>query len=87
MAYAQCRLELIGTPGGPSYSGLHAGSQGVPMSFALYLIGFVVLIGGIAWGLVLAGVPSTYIAIACVILVGIGIISGVARTRSKDPSS
>jgi hypothetical protein len=57
------------------------------MSFALYLIGFVVLIGGIAWGLVLAGVPTTYIAIACVILVGIGIISGVSRTRSKDPSS
>ncbi|HEX3139485.1 MAG TPA: hypothetical protein VHQ87_05495 [Rhizobacter sp.] len=57
------------------------------MSFALYLLGFVVLIGGIAWGLVLAGVPHTYVAIACVILVGIGIISGVARTRSKDPSS
>jgi hypothetical protein len=57
------------------------------MSFALYLIGFVVLIAGIAWGLVLAGVPTTYIAIACVILVGIGIISGVSRTRTKDPSS
>jgi hypothetical protein len=57
------------------------------MSFALYLIGFVVLTAGIAWGLVLAGVPSTYVAIACVILVGIGIISGVAKTRSKDPSA
>ncbi|MBX3621406.1 MAG: hypothetical protein KF891_15655 [Rhizobacter sp.] len=57
------------------------------MSFALYLIGFVVLIAGIAWGLVLAGVPSTYVAIACVILVGIGIISGVSKTRTKDPSS
>ena len=56
------------------------------MSFALYLIGFVVLIGGIAWGLVLAGVPSTYVGITCVILVGLGIITGVARTRSKDPS-
>lgn len=56
------------------------------MSFALYLIGFVVLIAGIAWGLVLAGVPTTYVAIACLILTGIGIITGVAKTRSKDPS-
>lgn len=56
------------------------------MSFALYIIGFIVLIGGIAWGLVTAGVPSLYIGIACVILFGIGIVTGVARTRSKDPS-
>lgn len=56
------------------------------MSFALYLLGFVVLVGGIAWGLSLAGVPATYIAVACIILVGIGIISGVSRTRTKDIS-
>ncbi len=56
------------------------------MSFALYLLGFAVLTGGIAWGLVLAGLPSTYVGIACLIMVGLGIITGVARTRSKDPS-
>ncbi len=56
------------------------------MSFALYLLGFGLLIGGIAWALVLAGVAATYIAIACIILAGIGIISGVAKTRYKDSS-
>jgi hypothetical protein len=56
------------------------------MSFALYLIGFALLIGGIAWGLVTAGVPTLYVGIACLILLGIGIITGVSRTRSKDPS-
>jgi len=56
------------------------------MSFALYLIGFVLLIGGIAWGLVVAGVPYLYVAIACLILVGVGIISGVSKTRLKDAS-
>ena len=55
------------------------------MSFAIYLIGFLILTGGIAWALITAGVPSLYVIIACVILVGIGIVSGVARTRSKDP--
>ena len=56
------------------------------MSFALYLIGFALLIGGIAWALVLAGVAATYVAIACVILAGIAFITGVSRTRTKDPS-
>lgn len=56
------------------------------MSFALYMIGFVLLIAGIAWALVLAGVSATYIAIACIILAGLGVITGVSRTRTKDPS-
>ncbi|NRF65602.1 hypothetical protein HLB44_01260 [Aquincola sp. S2] len=55
------------------------------MSFSLYLIGFLVLLGGIAWGLSTAGVPALYIGIACVILIGIGVMTGVSRTRSKDP--
>ena len=57
------------------------------MSFALYLVGFVLLTGGVAWGLIVAGVPPLYVGIACVILVGVGIISGVAKTRLKDPSN
>lgn len=57
------------------------------MSFALYLLGFATLIGGIAWALVTAGVPHLYVIIACVILLGIGIIPGVSRTRTKDPST
>lgn len=56
------------------------------MSFALYLVGFLILIGGVAWALIAAKVPSLYIAIACVILLGLGIVTGVTRTRSKDPS-
>jgi len=56
------------------------------MSFTLYLIGFVFVIGGVAWGLAEAGVRPLYIAIACVILVGVAIVSGVGRTRTKDVS-
>ena len=57
------------------------------MSFALYLIGFLILIGGVAWGLIVAGVSTLYVGIACVILLGIGILTGVTRTRPKDPQS
>jgi hypothetical protein len=57
------------------------------MSFTLYLVGFLVLIGGVAWALTTAGVRPLYVAIACVIMLGIGILTGVTRTRSKDPSA
>lgn len=43
-------------------------------SFALYLLGFAILIGGIAWALVEAGVAHLYIVIASEILTGIGIL-------------
>lgn len=55
------------------------------MSFALYLVGFAVLIGGIAWGLIMAGVPQIWVIVSAVILLGLGIVSGVSKTRMKDP--
>lgn len=54
------------------------------MSFIIYLVGFAILIGGIAWALITAGVSLTYVAITSVILLGIGILTGVSRTRNKD---
>jgi hypothetical protein len=55
------------------------------MSFALYLLGFIIVIAGLAWGAMVAGVPQTYILIGAVVLFGIGILSAVKRTRPKDP--
>ena len=54
------------------------------MSLIIYLIGFAFVIGGIAWALVLAGLSTHYVVIAAVILVGIAIITGVTRTRTRD---
>lgn len=53
-------------------------------SFALFLIGSVVVIGGVAWALIAAGVPTLYVVITSILLLGIGILTGVSRTRSKD---
>jgi hypothetical protein len=55
------------------------------MSFALYMIGLALVLGGIAWGLVMAGIALTYIVITCLIIAGIGIMMAVSRTRVKDP--
>ena len=54
------------------------------MSFVLYVIGFLIFIGGVAWALITAGIRPLHVVITCVILLGIGILTGVTRTRSKD---
>lgn len=52
----------------------------------LYMIGFAFLIGGLAWGASLLGVPPTWIGVGCVVLVGMAIISGVSNTRYRESS-
>ena len=55
-------------------------------SFALYLIGFIILIAGLAYGAFMLGVALIWIGVCSVILIGLRIITGVARTRTKDES-
>ncbi len=56
------------------------------MSFALYIVGFVVLIVGLAVGAFLLHVPAQWIAVGVIVLVGLGILTGVSNTRQRDPS-
>ena len=55
------------------------------MSVLLYMIGFIVFIAGLAWLATVMGISQTYIMIGAVILLGIGIVTAVTRTRAKDP--
>jgi hypothetical protein len=57
------------------------------MSFAIYLIGFIVLIAGLALGAHLLHMPPRWIGVGVIVLAGLGILSGVARTRQRDSSS
>ncbi len=56
------------------------------MSFALYALGYLILIGGVAYLAHLMHIPQTYIIAVVVILLGIGVVTGVTQTRHKDPS-
>ncbi len=56
------------------------------MSFALYIVGFIVLIAGLAVGAFLLHVPAQWIAVGVIVLVGLGILTGVSNTRQRDPS-
>jgi len=55
------------------------------MSFGLYAIGFVILIGGLAYGAHLLHVPSHWIVVGAIVLLGLGIVTGATATRQKDP--
>jgi succinate dehydrogenase hydrophobic anchor subunit len=55
------------------------------MSFALYLVGYIILILGLTYGAHLAHVPQKWIVVADICLVGLAIIHGVTSTRHKDP--
>lgn len=52
-------------------------------SFGVYLIGFIILVIGMALGAHLAGVPSTWIVVGVICLVGIGILSAVKKTQGR----
>ena len=52
------------------------------MRFIVYMIGFLILIGGLAWAAITAGAPPLWVEIGGVILLGLGIVTGVTRTRS-----
>ena len=54
------------------------------MSFALYIVGFIVLIVGLAWGAHLAHVPQQWIGVGVVVLVGLGVVKAVTHTRQRD---
>ena len=54
-------------------------------SFGTYIIGFIVLIAGLAIAAFLLGVPPTWIVVGVIVLLGIGIISATSRTKPRDP--
>lgn len=54
-------------------------------SFAIYVVGMLVLIGGLAYGAHLAGLAPQWIGVGVIVLIGIGIVTAVSKTRQKDP--
>ena len=57
------------------------------MSFGIYLTGFVVVIAGLLYGASLIHVPTHWIVVGGLVLVGIGILTGVKATRQKDSAT
>jgi hypothetical protein len=54
-------------------------------SFATYLIGFIILVIGLAWAAILLNVPTVWVAIGVVALLGIGLMMATRREKPRDP--
>ena len=57
------------------------------MNFAIYIVGYLIVIAGAIYAMNLAHIPSHWIAAVALILLGAGILTGVMNTRTKDRSS
>ena len=54
-------------------------------SFSIYLIGFIVLIVGLAIAATLLGAPPIWIGVGAIVLIGLGVLTGVSKTKRPDP--
>jgi uncharacterized membrane protein YiaA len=55
-------------------------------SFATYLIGFLILIVGLGIAAYLLNIPTMWIGVGVVVLLGIGVLSATSRTKMRDPA-
>ena len=54
-------------------------------SFGTYLIGFIIVVVGLAIAAYMLGVPSQWLIVGVLVLLGIGIVMATSRTKPRDP--
>lgn len=54
-------------------------------SFQTYLLGFIILVIGLAVGAYLLHAPTQWIVVGVIVLLGIGVLSATTRTKPRDP--
>ncbi len=53
-------------------------------TFQTYLLGYIILIIGLAIAAYLLGAPTIWIAVGVIVMIGIGIMAATGRTKSND---
>ncbi|MGO9110261.1 MAG: hypothetical protein ACLP9L_13635 [Thermoguttaceae bacterium] len=57
------------------------------MSFGLYAAGYAIVIAGLVYAAHLVHMPSHWILVGAIVMIGIGLLSAVKATRQKDAAS
>ena len=52
----------------------------------IYLIGTLLVVAGLAYAASRAGVSSVWIMAGALVIIGIGLMGGIVKTRQKDPA-
>jgi hypothetical protein len=52
----------------------------------VYLIGTLLVVAGLAYAASRAGVNQVWIIAGALVIIGLGLMAGIVRTRQKDPA-
>lgn len=55
-------------------------------NMAVYLIGTLLVVAGLAYGANHIGVGHVWIAVGALVIIGLGLMGGIVKTRQKDPA-
>ena len=53
----------------------------------IYLIGTLLVVAGLAYGADRLGISNVWIIAGALVIIGIGLMGGIVKTRRKDPAS
>jgi hypothetical protein len=55
-------------------------------NLVIYLLGTLLVVAGLAYAASRAGVGQAWIIAGALVIVGIGLMAGIVKTRQKDPA-
>jgi NADH:ubiquinone oxidoreductase subunit 6 (subunit J) len=55
-------------------------------NFFVYLIGTLLVVAGLAYGASRLGISQVWIVAGALVILGIGVMGGIVKTRQKEPS-
>jgi NADH:ubiquinone oxidoreductase subunit 6 (subunit J) len=55
-------------------------------NFVVYLIGTLLVVAGLAYGASRLGISQVWIVAGALVIIGIGVMGGIVKTRQKEPS-
>jgi hypothetical protein len=56
-------------------------------NFVVYVIGTLLVVAGLAYGASRLGVSQVWIIAGALVIIGIGFMGGIVKTRQKEPSA
>jgi hypothetical protein len=55
-------------------------------NFFVYMVGVILVVAALAYGASLAGLGSSWIIVLALIVLGLGVMGAIVKTRQKEPS-
>lgn len=52
----------------------------------VYLLGTLLVVAGLAYGASRMGVGTVWIVVGALVIIGLGLMGGITKTRQKDPA-